>query len=123
MTQPSLFVSPSSPRRPSVDETRDRILARLARDAGHRFRERAAAVVLETLAQYPQTGCAGEFLVMRCRTAGIVPPKQMDDRAFGPIFMRLARRGLIAKVGTVRRERGHGTAGGNVWALTEGDES
>lgn len=122
MTQPSLFVTSSKPR-PSVNQTRDQILERLEREAGDRFRERAAASMLQTLAEFRQTGCSGEFLVMRCRRAGIVPPKQMDDRAFGPVFMRLARRGLIEKVGTVRRERGHGTAGGNVWALKGGDRS
>ena len=60
---------------------------------------------------------AGEVITMAAKLYGIVPH---DDRAFGPVYHGLSRRGQIVKVGTVRRERGHGTSGGNVWALPEG---
>jgi hypothetical protein len=46
--------------------------------------------------------------------AGIVPH---DCRSFGPVYMKLARKGLIEKCGTIPRRHGHGTAGGNVWRL------
>ena len=61
---------------------------------------------------------AGEVLTLACKTYGIVPP---DDRAFGAVYLGLARAGQIKKVGTVPRMRGHKTAGGNVWSLVVKD--
>ncbi len=77
------------------------------------FVDRAAAFVLERLASGPESG---EELTLACKRAGIVPH---DDRAFGPVYMRLSRRKLIVKAGSVPRMRGHGAAGGNVWKLAE----
>lgn len=57
---------------------------------------------------------SGEELVLGAKAAGFTPH---DDRAFGAIFGGLARRGIIRKVGTVPRRRGHGTSGGIVWGL------
>lgn len=54
----------------------------------------------------------GEMLVMILRSAGFRPH---DDRAFGPVFSVLARRGVIKCVGHCARKRGHGTAGGRIW--------
>ena len=59
---------------------------------------------------------SGEALVIAAKNAGIVPVK--DDRSFGGSFLSLSRRGLIKKVGEVKRSRGHATAGGIVWGLT-----
>ena len=56
----------------------------------------------------------GEHITDACKRAGIQPH---DDRAFGPVYMTLARQKRIEKIGSVRRERGHGTSGGNIWAL------
>lgn len=76
------------------------------------FRLAAAEFVLELLTVAGPT--PAETLSLACKAAGIVPH---DDRAFGPVYMRLARARLIEKVGQVRRERGHGTSGGNIWKL------
>jgi hypothetical protein len=77
-----------------------------------RFVEQAAVFVLAFLRQNGPT--PGEMVSVACKAAGIVPH---DDRAFGPVYFTLARRGLIQRVGQVRRQRGHGTTGGNVWAV------
>lgn len=74
------------------------------------FVDRACAQVLASLAHGPQSG---EALVAACRRAGIVPE---DDRAFGAVFRRLSQQGQIVTVGYTTREKGHGTAGGRVWA-------
>ena len=39
-----------------------------------------------------------------------------DARAFGGVFQSLSRANLIRTVGFCLREKGHGTAGGRVWA-------
>lgn len=63
---------------------------------------------------------SGEDLTRIARAHGAVPH---DDRAFGPIFASLARCGRIRTVGMCMRTRGHGTAGGRMWALAgEGDQ-
>lgn len=56
----------------------------------------------------------GEDLVMVARKAGHIPH---DDRAFGAVFAGLSRKKRIKCVDFVPRRRGHGTAGGRVWAL------
>ena len=40
-----------------------------------------------------------------------------DQRAFGPVYAGLVRRGVIRCVGFCERTKGHGTAGGRVWGL------
>lgn len=71
---------------------------------------------------------AGEFILAWLRkngpTAGEVLVTEAsktnaphDGRAFGAVFQRLARRGLIEKCGTAQRTKGNGTAGGLVWRL------
>ena len=40
-----------------------------------------------------------------------------DDRAFGPLFARLAREELIQFVGYAARRKGHGTSGAKVWKV------
>jgi hypothetical protein len=39
------------------------------------------------------------------------------DRAFGAVFSVLARQNRIRRVSFCARRRGHGTAGGSVWAV------
>jgi hypothetical protein len=55
---------------------------------------------------------SGEQLVNAAREAGFIPH---DDRAFGPVFSGLSRKGLIRCVGYGCREKGNGTAGARVW--------
>ena len=96
-------------------EARDGAMASVAANAEEAcedFADRACACVLEYLRRHGPT--PGEVLTDACLIAGIVPH---DTRAFGPVYMRLSRRGLIVKAGTCIRRRGHGTAGGHVWAL------
>jgi hypothetical protein len=55
---------------------------------------------------------SGETLTDSAKAHGYRPH---DDRAFGGVFMRLARRKQIRCVGTCERRKGHGTSGGRVW--------
>jgi hypothetical protein len=90
---------------------RDAAMAQVAARAEPIFDAAGAArFILAYLQHYGPT--AGEVLTMACKADGFIPH---DDRAFGPVYFALVRRGQIAKVGTVKRLRGHGTAGGNVW--------
>jgi len=58
---------------------------------------------------------SGEALTDACKSAGIRPPQGMDDRAFGPVYQRLAQANQIRVCGSTVRRRGHGTSGGRVW--------
>jgi hypothetical protein len=106
--QPSLF------DQSAVNAARDKAMTAVgekAERARPSFAEAAQAFVLRYLREHGPT--PGEVLTLKCKLAGIVPH---DDRAFGPVYFALSRRKQIVKVGEVRRERGHGTAGGTVWA-------
>jgi hypothetical protein len=70
----------------------------------------ARAAVLELLADGQAR--SGEALVDHCQRLGLVPH---DARAFGAVFGKLRRDGLIEVVGYVERAKGHGTAGGRLW--------
>lgn len=94
---------------------RDAALKAVEKSAGPAFLDRACFHVLMYLKEHGPT--AGEDLTDACHRAGIVPH---SDKAFGNVYLRLSRRGLIQKCGTVARKRGHMTAGGNVWGLKEG---
>lgn len=76
------------------------------------FTVRAAVFVVEYLRAHGPT--SGEDVTLACREAGIVPH---DDRAFGAVYLRLSRSGLIEKAGMCARKRGHGTGGGNIWRV------
>lgn len=104
-------VLPAPP--PRRDDTAE-LLARMARRAGAAFRDAAESHILRVLAEGPATG---EQLTTACREAGIVPPGGMDDRAFGPVYRRLAQAGRIHQVGVANRAKGHGSAGARVWGL------
>jgi hypothetical protein len=114
LQQLPLWTAPK-PQTPRVNRDRDAAMARVeqaAEERRHHFKRDAEAFVLAHLREHGPT--AGEVLTAKCKAAGIVPH---DDRSFGPVYMSLVRGGFIEKAGMVRRERGHGTAGGNVWAL------
>lgn len=57
---------------------------------------------------------SGEALTDACKAHGFRPH---DDRAFGAVFGVLVRRNEIRCVGSCERTKGHGTAGGRVWAV------
>ena len=85
--------------------------ARLSAD----FRDRASTFILAHLAAHGAT--SGEALTDACKSAGIRPPQGMDDRAFGPVYQRLAHSHRIRQCGTATRLKGHGTAGARVWEI------
>ncbi|MCU8942218.1 hypothetical protein OE519_00350 [Pseudomonas aeruginosa] len=62
----------------------------------------------------------GEQVTMAARAAGITPK---DDRAFGAIYAKAIRQGDIRVVGACARVRGHGTAGGRLYAPGSGTEA
>lgn len=70
----------------------------------------ARAAVLELLAD--GRARSGEEIVDHCLGVGLVPH---DSRAFGSVFGRLSRDGLIEAVGFTERKKGHGTSGGRMW--------
>lgn len=99
----------------TVRQQRDDAMQRVAQKAeDHRpsFSQDAETCALNYLRANGPT--PGEQLTIACKNAGIVPH---NDRAFGPVYARMAKRGLIVKVGECKRMRGHGTSGGNVWGL------
>lgn len=93
---------------------RDAAIEQVSKTAGERFKIMAYDFVIWYLEQHGPT--PGETITDACKQAGIVP---RDDRAFGAVFIRLSKRGIIHKVGTCVRRKGHATSGGNVWGLTE----
>ena len=56
----------------------------------------------------------GEAATLAARCAGIKPAK--DDRAFGSVYAKALRDGAIKVVDSTNRVRGHGSAGGKVYA-------
>ena len=116
--QGKLFdVVPPTSIKQAVNRERDAAMRRVAEKAEEAragFAEAARAFVIRYLTEHGAT--SGEVLTIACKEAGITPH---DDRAFGPVYHALLRQRVIEKVGTVRRERGHGTAGGNVFALVK----
>jgi len=72
----------------------------------------AAKFILGWLAKHgPQ---AGEKLTNAAMMHGYRPH---DQRAFGPVYAGLARRGAIKCLGFCERQKGHGTSGGRIWSL------
>jgi hypothetical protein len=80
------------------------------------FKQKAEAAIVNCLRTCKQRRASSEDLVDAARAQGLTPK---DDRAFGPVFQSMARRGVIRFVGHCLRKKGHGTAGGRVWALCQ----
>ena len=97
---------------PEARADRDQAMASVSDNAGADFNEAACAFITAYLLSRGAT--AGEDLTDACKRSGIVPH---DDRAFGPVYMRLSREGVIEKAGYVPRRKGHGTSGGSLWRL------
>lgn len=76
------------------------------------FTEKAEAAILAHLRTVGQA--SGEVLTDVAIAHGARPH---DARAFGSVFQRLSRRGVIRTVDFCMRSKGHGTAGGRVWGL------
>ncbi len=95
---------------------RDAAIEQVSKTAGEVFREAAQLFIYGYLRQHGPT--PGETLTDACKYHGIIPH---DDRAFGGIYLTMARRGIIHKVGTCVRRKGHATSGGNVWGLVESE--
>ncbi len=95
---------------------RDAAMAQVERNAGEEFRDKARAFVVEYLREHGSS--SGEDITAACKAAGIVAH---DDRAMGPVYAYLAhpKRRTIEWCGSVRRARGHGATGGNLWQLTQ----
>ena len=122
MPSPSLLpfdVAPPTPIQRQRRET-DLLLERLRQRAGVAFRDAAEACMLRQLQHGAQL--TGEQLTDGCKAAGIVPPGGLDDRAYGPVFRRLAASRRIRQVGTAPRAKGHGAAGGRIWARVNPSE-
>lgn len=83
-----------------------------AERADPEFRAKAATAILEHLKVVGE--CSGEELTDIAIAKGAKPH---DARAFGPVFAALSREGKIRSAGFCLRKKGHGTAGGRVWAL------
>lgn len=77
------------------------------------FSRRAYDFIANYAASTSQVQFSGEDLTNCMKAFGIVPH---DDRAFGAIFAKAIRRGVIRVVGYVPRVKGHGTAGGRLYA-------
>lgn len=110
MHQADLFDTPARDRGDHL-AARDRAMEIVAKRAGEDFYERAAAFVAAYLRQHGPT--SSEDLTDACKAAGIEP--ENDDRAFGPLYARLVKRGVIVWHGYCERRKGHGCAGGNIW--------
>lgn len=81
------------------------------------FREKAEAAILRHLAASPDRCAPGEELTEVARAHGA---ECKDGRAFGAVFLSLARRGLIRCLRSdLPRKRGHGSSGGKLWALCQ----
>lgn len=115
----------TSPRSPVPFITRTRMARKLGHEAAARaqdrantaepgFSERALEHIRSTMAgAAPDARIRGEDIVNAAKVAGIRPP---DDRAFGAVFSKAIRLGWIEPVGFAPRVKGHGTAGGRVYA-------
>lgn len=93
---------------------RDKAMDRVGANAGAVFREQAADFILEYLVEHGPS--PGEDITDACKDNGIIPH---DDRAFGPVYLRLYKQKVIEPCGTTPRRKGHATSGGKIWKLCD----
>lgn len=79
------------------------------------FRAKALEFIVAFIRQQGQA--TGESATLAAVLAGIRPH---DQRAFGPVYQTAIKRNLIRVIGYVPRVRGHGSAGGKLYAPGEG---
>ena len=79
------------------------------------FKERALEFIVGYIKQ--QGEATGESATLAAVLAGISPK---DQRAFGPVYAKAIRQGLIRVIGYVPRVRGHGSMGGKLYAAGDG---
>ncbi|WP_052765579.1 hypothetical protein [Pandoraea apista] len=86
------------------------------------FGERAYAFIVAYVREQAAAlgSVPGEQVTLAARAAGIRPK---DDRAFGSIYAKAIRNGDIRVAGTCARVRGHGTAGGRLYAPGNGKQA
>lgn len=82
-----------------------------AESADPHFSEKALDFIVKHVREKGEV--PGESVTLAAAEAGIKPP---DQRAFGPIYAMALRRGLIHVVRYIPRVRGHGSAGGKLYA-------
>jgi len=75
------------------------------------FSEQAFDFIVKYIREHGEV--PGESVTLAAVKAGIKPP---DQRAFGPIYAMALRRELIHVVRYIPRVRGHGRAGGKLYA-------
>ena len=97
-------------------QKRDEGMDKVERNAGEEFSERAARFIPDYLSRNPPTSC--EVIVNAAKKHGIIPH---NDHAFGPVFLKLFRQGIIKKAGMTKRFKGHCAPGANIWALNNHD--
>lgn len=116
-SMPIPFITRTRMARKLGEEAANKAAERADQDAPG-FSEHALEHIRKTmLAAAPDAQLRGEDIVNSAKVAGIRPP---DDRAFGSIFSKAIRLGFIVPVGFAPRVKGHGTAGGRVYARGEG---
>jgi hypothetical protein len=98
-----------------VGEAQMQLAFDAATSADPGFGERAYAfIVAHIREQAARLGpIPGEQVTLAARAVGIAPA---DDRAFGAVYAKAIRRGDIRVAGFCARARGHGTAGGRLYA-------
>jgi len=100
---------------PASDRPLDVLLARVEAKANTDttgFSIKAARFILQYLAAHGAS--SGEVITDAAKDAGIRPT---DDRHFGPVYLRLARLGVIRKTGYTARTKGHGSGQAPVWEI------
>lgn len=93
-------------------EIRLRQVSKKAEAACPGFVWKAQQVTVKLLHAFGQA--SSEELTDAIKACGLKPH---DDRAFGAVYQGLARAERIRVVDSCARRKGHGTAGGRVWAL------
>lgn len=122
MKQGSLFtenayhepVAAALPTQEEAERARDRALAEVEANASKQFGKKAREFVLRYLKEHGAT--PGEKITQAGTEAGILTA---ELRAWGPVYMRLVREGIIKNCGYCKRVLGNGTSGGNIWGLAE----
>ena len=97
-------------------DLRDVAMENVERNSGDRFQTLAANFTLFYLAA--NGSATGEDITDSAKKNGIIPH---DDRAFGPVYMRLYKLGHIVPVGNASRRKGHGSLGARIWILTNAE--